>query len=67
MQTSLSLLRARLLAAWAEKIARSKNELDRQGASDLRKQARLAGKAETYGLQLIRLRPMLEGLEQPTE
>jgi hypothetical protein len=68
MQTSLSLVRARLLAEWAEKIAKSRNELDRQSATDLRKQALdWESKAETHGLQLIRLRPMLERLEQPVK
>jgi hypothetical protein len=68
MGTSLSLLRATLLAAWAERIEKSKNDLDRQSASDLRKQALdWQGKAEAYGPQLIRLQPMLEALGHPTE
>ena len=67
-RTSLSLLKAELLEKWADKVNESTNELDCRSAADLRKQASAwRQEAERSGPHLLRLLPMFEGLEGPSE
>ncbi len=61
---SLWLLKASLQTAWSDKLSRSAGDLDRQAAEPLRQQAsRAAAKARAAGGGLLRLLPMLQGLD----
>jgi hypothetical protein len=67
-RTSLSLLKVKILDDWADKVSGSTNELDRPSAVNLRKQASTwRQEAEASGTRLLRLLPMLKGLERPCE
>jgi hypothetical protein len=64
-RTSLLLLKAELFEKWAGKANESTNRLDRPSAANLRKQASIwRQEAEATGSALLRLLPMLKGLER---
>jgi tetratricopeptide (TPR) repeat protein len=63
-QCTLALMRADLAGEWADKLARSASQLDRQTANRLREQAaRWHAEAQELGPNLVRLLPVLRGLD----